>query len=388
MFDFGTWANVVGLLATGAGGGYFTRQVVERHLNPDFAALKGKVVEIEALAATRGQQIQECQEERQRLRARLTKFEAVREALLSDEEELWRLHPAIPPAKYFERLANSKPRIVLIASNKGGVGKTTLTVNLAAYLEKRLNKRVLAIDLDYQGSLSLTLLRAVNLEYAGSLANDLIGGSLRGKDALQMAKSLQPKLPKTSVITANYEFYSLENRLMLRWLLEEIGTDIRFHLGSVLLSDEIQNNFDVVLLDAPPRVTTAMLNALCACHYLLVPTVPDRLSAPAVGRFIRQVRSLQGELNPALSLAGVVINLSRLNNLSDDEKDAVADIRRDLAILQAGNHVFERNIPRMVALSGAAGEDIAYSNDRLFREGIMDKLGDEIAVRIGLEVSQ
>ncbi len=381
----GDWQILLGLLGTGVAVGYFTRRVVEKLFNPELGELKSNLKDRDRLLQTASSELSECTQEKQKYRTRLTKYESIREALLADEDELWRLHPEIPPTGYLDRLNNSRTRIICISNHKGGVGKTTIAVNLAAYFEKRRNKRVLAIDLDYQGSLSTTLLSSVGLQHAGSLANDLLSGGTTGSQALNLAKPLQPKLPRTSVIPANYEFYQLENRLMLRWLLEEIDTDIRYHLGTVLLSKEIQNNFDVVIIDTPPRLTTAAINALCASHHLIVPTVPDGLSAIAVGRFMQQVKSLQGRLFPALKFAGVVVNLSRVNSLSADEQDALARVKRDLSSLQIEPYIFNRNINRLVALSGAAGEDIAYLQDRMFREGIMDPLGDEICERIGIE---
>ena len=378
------WQLVLGFLTTGAAGGYFTRQLAERLLNPEYGELRRKLTDTETNLTAVSNQLQTTQKERKEYRNRLTKYEAVREALLSEEGQLWRLHPQIPPEGYLDKLSASRTKIVMIGNHKGGVGKTTLAVNLAAYFEKRLSKRVLIVDLDYQGSLSTMILKAVGLAHSGSLANDVLSGKAAGGELLKLARPLQPKLPRSSVIPANYEFYALENRLMLRWLLEEIDTDIRYHLASALLTKGVQENFDVVILDTPPRLTTAAINALCACHYLIVPTVPDGLSAISVGRFLQQICALKGSLFPLLSVAGVVVNLSRVNALGDDERDSIASIKRDLAELGIAPHVFERNIPRMVALSGAAGEEIAYLNDKLFREGIMDRLGDEIAQRIGV----
>ncbi len=380
------WQTVLSLLGTGIATGYFVRRVVEKLLNPEFFELKARANDLEKEKDAELEKLKVCDEERRTAKIRLTKYEAVREAMLADEDELWRLHPEIPPPKYFDLLARSRTKIISIANHKGGVGKTTLTANLAAYFEKRLGKRCLLIDLDYQGSLSQAMLRSAGIPYAGSLANDLLSGAATGEELLKLTKHLQPVLPQSSIITANYELYSLENRLLLRWLLEEIDTDIRFHLGPVLLSPEVQAQYDVILLDTPPRLTTSAINALCASHYILIPTVPDMLSAQSVGRFMRHVKDLQISLNPALAVAGIVINLAGRATLNDSEKDAVASITRDLTPLIGKPHIFDRHIPRLSALSGAAGEEIAYLNDRMFREGIMNPLGDEIAQRIGFGV--
>ncbi|MEQ8823775.1 MAG: ParA family protein [Filomicrobium sp.] len=395
LFDgIQSWQAVLGLLGSGFGVGTFAHWLLVRLLyGENFDKLKHEVEKLEnknaQLSIEVGEKstaLNDCSAHRKELMVRLTKHEAIREALLADEEELWQLHPALPPKGYFAKLGDSKTKIISIANHKGGVGKTTVTANLAAYLEKRLDKRVLAIDLDYQGSLSATLLRMVNLDYVGSVAEDLIGGDFSGAQACQVARTLQPRLPKTSVITANYELYKFENRLMLKWLLDEVEHDVRFNLGEVLLSPEIQERFDVVLIDTPPRLTTAAINAFCASHHVIIPTIPDPLSSESVGRFAKQIKGLQGALNPALNLAGVVVNFSFVNVLQDREKDALLRIRKDFENMQINAPILERNIPRLAALAGVAGEDVAYLNDKMFREGIMNKLGDEIAERIGFRV--
>ncbi len=380
------WQLVIGLLSTGAGVGYFTRSVLSKLIDPKIEELQSENKTLTADVNACRVDLGACETERKTFRQRLTKYETVREALLAEEDDLWRLYPETPPNGYFERLSKSRVKIIMVGNHKGGVGKTTLTANLAAYLEKRLGKRVLVIDLDYQGSLTKTMLTAVSVKRSSSLVNGLLDGTATGAQVVSLAKTLQPVLPQTSIITAEYDFYRLENKLMLRWLMGEIDTDIRFHLGNVLLSNEVQQAYDVILLDTPPRLTTAAINAMAASHYVLVPTIPDGLSVEAVGRFMRHIKDLQGRLNPALAFAGAVINLSRVNTLGDGEKDAIAAVKSDLAGLGLPAHIFSQNIPRMVALSGAAGEDIAYTNDRTFREGIMNPLGDEIAQRIGFGV--
>lgn len=377
-------ASAIGLVATGAGLGYFTRKVVVGGSDdPDCSSrLDARTKELDQAK----KELQRCSEDRSEFQQRLTKYEGIREALLADEEELWRLHPETPPPQYLERLTNARAKIITVGSNKGGVGKTTLVANLAAYFEQKRHLRVLAIDLDYQGSLSATLLRAAGLlpGLEQTTVGRLLSDEAEPTTVIDLAQTLQPVLPKAAVLTASYTLNSIENRMMLRWLLEETEKDIRYRLADLLLSDPVQQAYDVIILDTPPRWTTAAINALTASHYLLVPTVPDRMSGAAVGRFLSQVRDLRGRLFPALAFAGVVVNLSRVNNLSEQEIDALRDVRRDLEALNFRPTIFERNIPRMVALSGAAEEHVAYVDNRNFREGIMDNLGDEIAEFVGL----
>jgi chromosome partitioning protein len=376
------------LMAYGLTIGFFIRTVLDPLINPSIAELKARLRSSETELEAKKSSLEECNVERVRYRDRLVNYESVRDALLGEEQQLWRLHPERPPKGYFEALTNSRTKIIAVANHKGGVGKTTITANLAAYFERRLGKRVLAIDLDYQGSLTQTLLRSAGLEPDSGLATDVISGEVTPPQLVQLARTLQPALPKCALVTAGYELYQIENRLMLKWLLEEIDTDIRYHLGQLLFSEEVQTRYDVILIDTPPRLTTAAIDAICAAHHIIVPTVPDRMSVGSVGRFMSHIKELKGRLNPTISLAGVVVNLSKATQLSDTEVDALADVRADLEGLGIQPVIFKQNILRTTYVSGVAGEDIAYLKTSSFREGIMDKLGDEIAQRIGFGVPE
>src|SRR5208282_5050929 len=94
------------------------------------------------------------------LRGRIAKFDELRDALIGSEEELWKLRGKIPSPAWAKALRDSRVRVIVIANLKGGVGKTTITANLAAYFALKRYLRVLVIDLDYQGSLTGTLLNA------------------------------------------------------------------------------------------------------------------------------------------------------------------------------------------------------------------------------------
>lgn len=322
------------------------------------------------------------------LRQTVVKYEAVREALFGDEDELWKLYPPTPPSEiYFRELNKSSARVITVANLKGGVGKTTLAANLVAYLCRKLGKRVLAIDLDYQGSLSSALTQAAGLEFTGSLVDRFVSGKADGQELVEIAKPLNSILPNTDLLTASYNLSRLENRLMLQWLLGEAEDDIRFNLGSVLVSEEVRDRYDVVVIDAPPRMTTAAINAYAASHHVLIPTIPDLASSEAVARFANHVRDLRLKLNPNLNFAGVVVNMSRVRELGALEKQALDAVRADLQKHNVSPHIFEQNIPRLAAVAGLAGQDVAYLRDKAFREGIMDHLGDEIAERIGLQVA-
>jgi cellulose biosynthesis protein BcsQ len=111
----------------------------------------------------------------------------------------------------------------------------------------------------------------------------------------------------------------MENREMVRWLIGDEKTDIRYRLAHQLLSSTVLNNFDVILIDAPPRLTTASVQALCASTHVLIPTVLDPLSADdPVGYFGHQLKAHQ-ELWPQLKVMGVIGTLTNLHQRAEEE---------------------------------------------------------------------
>jgi cellulose biosynthesis protein BcsQ len=245
------------------------------------------------------------------------RYNKLTDAIFNSEIDLWRLHDPNPFKGYSVPINCSRSKIIVVANNKGGVGKTTLTAALAAYFEKRQRKRVLLIDLDYQGSLSAWMIRAagitipMNQSFRLALANSLIDGTALNHWQPEVLGSVRTRdqVQQAQLITADYTLTQHEIKLMLRWLVEGGTPDIRFHMAQTLLSERVQNEefgFDVVLIDAPPRLSTSAIEALTAATHLLVPTVLDRLSAETTGSFLKQVWELRSRLNPGLELAGVV----------------------------------------------------------------------------------
>src|SRR5262249_17872999 len=145
-----------------------------------------------------------------------------------------------------------KKPIIMVANLKGGVGKTTLTANLAAYFSAA-GKRVLLIDVDYQGSLSNMLLSADGLEEIPLGITELLAGNKDISSSFDQAvKRFSGVLPGSSIIPARYELASLENKLLVDYLLQDVDEDVRYRLATALLDPQIGQTFDLALIDAPP----------------------------------------------------------------------------------------------------------------------------------------
>src|SRR5215475_12302713 len=324
------------------------------------------------------------------LKEREQKLGEVRSAFVGQEHDLWCLHKARPPSGqnyYNARMAQrqrQKP-VILIANLKGGVGKSTLVANLAAYF-KEAGKRVLVIDGDYQGSLSNMLLAADGRDQVAPEVNKLLAPGSSAASFQSARYLFQRRLGGGSMIVAStYALAAMENRLMIEYLLgdDRRYDDGRYRLANILLSDEVGDEFDLALIDAPPRLTAATINGFCASTHLLVPTLYDKMSAEAVGTFLHGVRTLKNRLNTQIDLLGVVGTLThRQDSLVPREQNARNMAKDQVARAWSPNfHIFERHIPRRSAIAEAAGGDIAFYRDETVR-GLFAALGDEIAGRL------
>jgi chromosome partitioning protein len=313
------------------------------------------------------------------LESRITKYEALRSALLGEEDEVWKLRDSMQPAEFRSRMSKGLTKVITVINLKGGVGKTTIVANLAAHFAQ-IGKRVLVIDFDYQGSLTRMMILGARLQLGNILADTLLGGEINGKGLTQIARDLGGTLPNAKLITCGQTFDGFEFRLMLKWLLHETEDDARFRLANLILSKEIQKEFDVVLIDAPPRLSTGAINALCASHAILVPTVLDGLSADAVGNFLQRADKFR-ELNPALEFAGVIGTITETSNLTDVEKLALDQLTRALTNWRGKSHMFKTRLRHFRALSRAAGKDIGYLKNKEVSQ-TFDLLGREFATQV------
>jgi cellulose biosynthesis protein BcsQ len=338
------------------------------------------------------------------------------QALDEKSPGLW-LAPSIkiePPENYERLIRNSKP-IIVVANLKGGVGKTTTVANLIGHYGNAKGKRVLAIDLDFQGSLSAILLSDADHKNAlgeqadgrPSKAAQLVSGR-EGGWVLNTTEAVL-EVDKARCVPSYYSLSTTENQVMVEWLIAKRTDDIRYSLARTLHSPEIQGRFDIVIIDAPPRLTTSSVQALCAATHVLIPTILDGLSAEATGGFIDQLCT-NHSIWPHLKLLGAFGNMTDNltadlsggpidGSLRDFEAEAHTTLRDAIhaALEKAGpslravqgSAVFPETcfIPQKTVLGREAGDRIGYrrtGGTQAVQEvsRAFDRLGDEIDRRI------
>jgi cellulose biosynthesis protein BcsQ len=295
--------------------------------------------------------------------AEVDKLESELRSITEGSDELWKLRPPKAFPNYLPWMRDPMgAKLITFGNLKGGVGKTTLAANFAAYISETLQKPVLLVDLDYQGSLSNLLLLAVQVEEVGSRVDWLFDQAATLATVDRASLHLAPKLTRGWLVPANYTFAQIENRLLLTWLLQQDGgVDVRYRLAHALLQPEVRRRYAAIIFDMPPRMTLGSINALIASHYFIVPTVLDGLSVEAVSQFLASMRAIKADLDLDIDLAGIAGMMNRSATLSRTEERSLELARDSGSIWKDGaDFVFKTTLPRKVDIANAAGEDIAY----------------------------
>jgi cellulose biosynthesis protein BcsQ len=230
--------------------------------------------------------------ERDSLRQRLE----ARQSLEQFDGRIWQRQP-VENSPAFVPLTRRRMRILAMVNLKGGVGKTTLAAYLGAALCE-MGLRVLLVDLDYQGSLSALCLGTRYEEAWRSRL--LVDNFLRLQEPCFEELRRRVLVPDNwcdqsgayHVVAAEDTLQPTEELLLTRWLEGRSDMDVRLILRRALHDPAAWPKYDFVLLDCPPRLSTACINALCCCDYVLIPTRLDKLSANGVIRVLRTLKIL------------------------------------------------------------------------------------------------
>ncbi|MCB1099547.1 MAG: ParA family protein [Verrucomicrobiales bacterium] len=222
-------------------------------------------------------------------------------------------------------------RIIAVANQKGGVGKTTTSMNLAACLAER-GVRVLLLDLDPQANASSAL--GYPPQPGGSLYPVLLG-----EDWLE-GKIVQTRFPSLSIIPSEMELAGIEIELAR-------AENHLTRLAEVLAPLRNDGRFDYMIIDCPPSLGILMTSALAAADGLLIPIQCEYFGLEGLAKIVEIHEQItQSDINPNVTIEGILMTMyDSRTNLS---KSVVEDVRRVF-----GDLVYKTIIPRSVSLSEA-----------------------------------
>ncbi|MCB1758569.1 MAG: ParA family protein [Gammaproteobacteria bacterium] len=220
-------------------------------------------------------------------------------------------------------------RIVAVANQKGGVGKTTTAVNLTASLAS-LGRKVLLLDIDPQGNATMGC--GVNKHELKRSSCDV----LLGESKLHKAIVRSPNA-EFDVLPANSDLTAAEVGLMNAPLKEK-----RLNLAL----EGVEEHYDFVIIDCPPSLNMLTLNALVAAHSVLIPIQCEYYALEGLSSLINTIRQIQASRNPALKIEGI------LRTMHDPRNRLTNDVSAQL-LHYFSNKVFTTIIPRNVRLAEA-----------------------------------
>jgi chromosome partitioning protein len=256
------------------------------------------------------------------------------------------------------------PRVLAVANQKGGVGKTTTAINLGTALAA-IGEQVLVIDIDPQGNASTGL--GIDRRSRRYSTYDVLVGEAKLRDAI--------------VATAVPRLHLAPSTLDLTGFDLEVGQarDRAFRLRNALMSLNAAEpgaaTFSYVLVDCPPSLNLLTVNAMAAAHAILVPLQCEFFALEGLSQLLKTVEQVRETLNPGLTIHGVVLTMyDSRNNLAGQ---VVADVREFM-----GRKVYDTIIPRNVRVSEAP----SYGKPVLVYD--LKCSGSEAYLRLATEVIQ
>ncbi len=249
-------------------------------------------------------------------------------------------------------------KIISIANQKGGVGKTTTAINLSSCLAEH-NKKVLLIDMDPQGNASSGL--GVDKNDLDTTLYELLLGEVELKDAII---DLEERIKNLSLIPSTNELSGAE--------IELLDVDNKeFILKEII--DTIKRKYDYIIIDCPPSLSTLTINALTASDSVIVPIQCEYYALEGLSQLIQTIGLVKDRLNNSLEIEGILFTMYDIrNNLSTQ---VVENVKSNL-----NQHIYKTIIPRNVRLAEAPsyGEPINMYDPKSAGAESYRKLAEEV----------
>lgn len=226
-----------------------------------------------------------------------------------------------------------KPRVLTIANQKGGVGKTTTAINLGTALAA-IGETVLLIDLDPQGNASTGL--GVDQRSRAQSSFDVLIGEATLREA-----AVATDVPRVSIVPATMDLLGAEMTLA-----SSKNRTHRLRDAVTRLAADAGSPFSYILIDCPPSLNLLTINAMAAADGVLVPLQTEFFALEGLSQLLKTVEQVRSSINESLEIYGVVLTMfDPRNNLANQ---VIKDVRQFL-----GAKVFETVIPRNVRVSEA-----------------------------------
>ena len=223
-------------------------------------------------------------------------------------------------------------RVISLVNQKGGVGKTTTSINLSASLGK-LGKKTLLVDLDPQGNTSTGL--GVNKGDISASVYDCLNGSVEAKDAI-----IKTRFSKLSILPATINLAGIDIEL-IEMSHEDREFQMREQLKRVL--EPIMDKFDYIIIDCPPSLGLLTTNALIASDSVIIPVQCEFFALEGITQLLNTIIMTQTKLNTRLQIEGVLLTM--LDSRTNLGLEVVEEVRKYFK-----EKVFNTIIPRLIRL--------------------------------------